>query len=253
MLKGGFLLEERLGARARATRDVDVTSTDSLEADALRAAVTAALAADVDEDGFVVRVTGSHPHVVADRSGVRLSVSVNLAGRPFATVRLDVVSRPEEVVGGIEVITLAPVLAVPAWPPVTVPSVDLGQHVAEKLHALCSVDAHARPSTRAKDLVDVALVLDAGILDEPHAARRLRAVFAVRGTWVPASLPTPPAAWRDGYAVLVRQIGHELPTYDEAVASARALLARLSPPLPAISLQEVSRGLSHHLRGPADQ
>lgn len=228
VLKGGFLLEERLGARSRATRDVDVTSTDTLEVEALRAAVTSALTTAVDEDGFVLRVTGAHPHVVGDGSGIRLSVSVDLAGRPFATVRLDVVSRPEEVAGGTEVFTLTPVLTVPGWSPVTVTSVDLGQHVAEKLHALCTLDAHSRPSTRVKDLVDVVLLVEACVLDEPHSALRLHAVFAVRGTRIPTDLPVPPVAWRDDYGVLVRRINHELPAYDEAFAAAQALFLRLA-------------------------
>lgn len=200
--------------------------------------MTAALSTDVDDDGFVLRVTSARPHAVDDGSGVRLSVSVDLARRPFATVRLDVVSRPDEVAGGTEVVTLAPVLLVPGWSPVSVPSVDLGQHVAEKLHSLCTLDAHSRPSTRSKDLVDVVLLIDAGVLDELHAAQRLRAVFAVRGTEVPTSLPKPPGAWRDGYTFLVQQIGHELPAYDDAVASARALLARLAQPPHAPITQE---------------
>lgn len=228
MLKGGFLLEERLGSRSRATRDVDVTSTDALEVDALHAAVTSSLTTAVDEDGLVLRVTGAHPHVAGEGSGVRLSVSVDLAGRPFATVRLDVVSRPEEVAGGTEVVTLTPVLTVPGWSPVTVTSVDLGQHVAEKLHPLCTLDARSRPSTRVEDLVDVVLLAEACALDEPHAARRLHAVSAVRGTRVPTGPPVPPVAWRDDYGVLVRRIDHELPAYDEGLTTARALFLRLA-------------------------
>ena len=130
--------------------------------------------------------------------------------------------------GGTEVVTLAPVLVVPGWPPVAVPSVDLGQHLAEKLHALCTMDAHSRPSTRVKDLVDVVLLIEAGVIDEPHAAQRLRAVFAVRDSRVPVALPTPPDDWANGYAAIVGRIGHDLPLYDEAVASAQTLLVHLT-------------------------
>ena len=198
-----------------------------MEVEDLRAAATTALATDVD-DGFLVRVIGARPHAIRDGSGVRLSVSVDLARRPFATVRLDVVSRPDEVLGGTEVVTLAPVLLVPGWPPVAVPSVDLGQHLAEKLHALCTMDAHSRPSTRVKDLVDVVLLIEAGVIDEPHAAQRLRAVFAVRDSQVPVALPKPPDDWANGYAAIVGRIGHDLPPYDEAVASTQTLLVRLT-------------------------
>lgn len=251
MLKGGFLLEERLGARSRATRDVDVTSTDALEVDALRAAVASALATAVDEDGFVLRVTGAHPHVVGDGSGIRLSVSVDLAGRPFATVRLDVVSRPDEVAGGTEVVTLTPVLTVPGWSPVTVTSVDLGQHVAEKLHPLCTLDAHSRPSTRVKDLVGVVLLVEACVLDEPHAARRLHAVFAVRGTEAPTTLPIPPVAWHDDYGVLVRRIDHEpvrgvsvLQRHDDEVTAAAADVTHLGQALHQIAHADGWHGLN---------
>ena len=237
VLKGGFLLEARLGSRARATRDLDLTSIDTLEVDDLRAAATAALATDVDDE-FLVRVISARPHAISDGNGVRLSVSVDLARRPFASVRLDVVSRPDEVLGGTEVVTLAPVLLVPGWPPVAVPSVDLGQHLAEKLHALCTMDAHSRPSTRVKDLVDVVLLIEAGVIDEPHAAQRLRAVFAVRSTQVPAALPTPPDDWVNGYAAIVKRIGHDLPAYDDASTSARVLLARLAQFPPAPTFQE---------------
>lgn len=229
VLKGGFLLEARLGAaRARATRDLDLTSVVELDADDLRAAIIAALAADVDTDGFVFRVTGVHRHLAANRSGLHLSVSADLAGRPFATVRIDVVARPDEVVGGTERVVLTPVVDVDGWAPVTVPAVDLGQHVAEKLHALCSLDVHPRPSTRVKDLVDIVLLLDAGVLDETHAAERMQAVFRARATPLPHNLPTPPAAWRADYAALVAQVGHDVPAYEAAIVLTRELVERLT-------------------------
>ena len=227
VLKGGYLLEVRLGDRARTTRDLDLTSVRSLETRDVREAVTGALAGDPDGDGFVFRVTRARPHLVGGGSGVSLSISADLAGRPFATVRVDAVERPDEVEGGVGHVVLAPVVEVAEWRAVTVPAVDLGQHVAEKLHALCQVDAHPRPSTRVKDLVDVSLILDASVLDERHAAERLRAVFLARRTPLPATLPEPPVPWRRGHAAAVEQVGHDLPAYDEALAQARALFIRL--------------------------
>lgn len=181
VLKGGFLLEARLGARARATRDLDLASTGTFTANELRDAVIEALLVDVDGDGFVFRTSGVRGHAAADDGpGLHLSVSADLAGRPFATVRLDVVSRPEEIAGGVAPLVLPEVLVVEGWPPVMVDAVDPGQHTAEKFHALSEVDAHPRPSTRTKDLLDLVLLIDSGVLDEPRAADRLLAVFAAR-------------------------------------------------------------------------
>lgn len=228
ILKGGYLLEARLGAHARATRDL--TTADPVPGDALRDAVTEALARDVDQDGFVFRVTAARAHLADDAAGggVHLSVSADLAGRPFATVRLDVVARPDEVAGGVELVTLPPVLETADWSAVSVPAVDLGQHLAEKLHALSAVDAHPRPSTRVKDLVDVVLLLDSGVLDEAHAAARLARVFELReGAPPPPALPDPPAVWRADYGTITAQVGAPLAGYDTALAATRALYVRL--------------------------
>lgn len=230
VLKGGFLLEARLGARSRATRDLDLASTGTHTVDELRDAVLDALADDVDRDGFVFLVTGSRSHLPGSSPagpGLHLSVSANLAGRPFATVRLDVVARPEEIDGGVTRLELAPVVAVDGWAPVSVRAVDPGQHAAEKLHALSAVDAHPRPSTRTKDLVDLVLLLDSGVLDESHAAGRLDAVFMARdGVPPPSALPDPPSAWRQDYATLATAIGLET-GYDDARTQVTLLYSRL--------------------------
>ena len=232
VLKGGYLLEARLGDRARATRDLDLTTLVEMAGDELRDAVADALAWDVDADGFVFRLTGARAHL--QRVDRRRRAPLDLggsAGRPFASVRVDVVARPGEVAGGTERVTLVPVLDVDGWPAVEVPAVDLAQHAAEKLHALSAIDAHPRPSTRVKDLVDVILLLDAGMLDEASTSARLRAVFESRdGAPPPSVLPAPPAAWRGDYIALVGHLEPRLPEFDEALASVRALYSRLIAP-----------------------
>lgn len=228
VLKGGYLLEARLGTGARATRDLDLALLTV--ADGLAEALADALAEDVDGDGFVFRVGPARAHLTDDAlggPGAAVPVTAMLAGRAFAQVRVDVVARPAEIAGGTERVTLPLVVAEPGWRPVTVEAIDLAQHVAEKLHALCAVDAHPRPSTRVKDLLDVVLLLDAGMVDERRLTSRLRAVFAARdGADPPASLPDPPAAWAGDYAVLAA--GHDVtaPTLAEALVLARALYAR---------------------------
>ncbi len=229
VLKGGFLLEARLGIRARATKDLDLARRRD-DSDAV-GSLTDALAADIDGDGFVFRITRPRHHL-ADAEllggpGVSVGVTALLAGREFASVRLDVVARPSEIAGGTEQIVLPTVVAEPGWGPVVVTAVDIAQHVAEKLHALSAVNSHPRPSTRVKDLIDIVLVIDAGTLDEQHLGTRLDAVFAARDSSPPPrGLPAPPAAWAVDYAVLAA--GHDVsaPTLDDAVALVRSLYLR---------------------------
>jgi len=244
VLKGGYLLEVRLGSVARATRDLDLATTRRLGVGELRAAFEHSLDRDVDDDGFVFRVTGAHEHLreggAAGGPGVQLSVSADLAGRPFASVRVDVVARPAEIEGGVEQVVLPPVVAVPEWSAVVVPAVDLAQHAAEKLHALSQMYAHARPSTRVKDLADLVLLIDSGALDESRLRERVTAVFTARdGRPAESGLPEPPAAWRAGYAELARSLSLPSPDLDVAFAEVAALFARLiHPTLTAPSTQE---------------
>lgn len=229
VVKGGYLLEARLGTRARATRDLGralvVTTGDLAEA------MASALQHDVDDDGFVFRVSRGRAHQgAADRlggAGARLSVTALLAGREFARVRVDVVARPGEISGGTEQLTLPTVVAAEGWIPVTVTAVDLAQHVAEKLHALSTVNAHPRPSTRVKDLLDVVLVLDAGLVDAHRLRARVAHVFELRdGVPPPLNLPDPPAAWEDEFAVMAAQHAVSAQSVATAMRLVRELYAR---------------------------
>lgn len=229
VLKGGFLLEARLGARARATKDLDLALRDGAAdaSDALREA----LEVDIDGDGFAFLITTARHHLAdAERlggPGTSLGVTAILAGRPFANIRVDVVARPAEIAGGTEQVTLPTLVPEPGWAPVHVTAVDITQHVAEKLHALCHVHAHPRPSTRVKDLVDVVLVLDAGTLDETRLRDRLDVVFAARdGSPPPPDVPDPPAAWADDYTLLAERHAVSTPSLGEAMALARTLYSR---------------------------
>jgi hypothetical protein len=229
VLKGGYLLEARLGGRARATKDLDLALTQPVAE--LAAMLVEALAEDVDGDGFAFLVAGARQHLAdADAlggPGIRLSVTARLGGKDFARVRVDVVARPEEVAGGTERVVLPVVVAEPEWAPVTVQAVDLAQHVAEKFHALSAIDVHPRPSTRVKDLLDVVLVLETGALDEGRLSERLVAVFRARdGGPPPESLSDPPASWIADYAEMASHHDVAAKILEDAVATVRHLYRR---------------------------
>lgn len=229
VVKGGYLLEARLGTRARATKDLDLALVEV--ADDLVDRLADALDDDVDGDGFVFRVAGARAHLADGEAlggpGAHVSVTALLAGRDFARVRVDVVARPAEVEGGLERVVLPPVVTEPGWPAVSVLAVDVAQHLAEKLHALSEMHAHPRPSTRVKDLVDIVLVADAGLVDLARLAQRLQTVFRVRNRGAPPpDLPDPPAAWRVDYAAMAAQYSASASDVDAAMTLTRALYAR---------------------------
>lgn len=202
ILKGGYLLEARLTAGARSTRDLDLTTAVATDLDAVRDALDTALAADPDGDFFRYEISGVTDLQVdrAGRTGWRFAVAVSLAGRTFDQVRLDVVPRAEEVLGATTLLELTcPVAGLP-FGPARVQAVDVAQHAAEKFHALCRTYAGDRPSTRIKDLVDIVLMAEAGLLPDPRLGERLHVVFASRDGSPPAAeLPDPPAAWERDY------------------------------------------------------
>jgi hypothetical protein len=235
VLKGGLALELRLGLRARATRDLDLALLEPLgDGREAHLSLVEALAEDVQGDFFTFAVQAPKA-LAADRSGRagwRFAVDARLAGRTFAALRLDVVARAEELVGGTEPFTFASRLAFARYPPaVTVEAACLTQQAAEKLHALTR-PYEDRPNTRTKDLVDLVLLIENGLIDPVRLPERVRTVFSVRATHLlPHDLPPVPAAWRQDYAALVAGLDVEAMTMDAALERVRTLwLDVVAPP-----------------------
>jgi hypothetical protein len=81
-----------------------------------------------------------------------------------------------------------------------------------------------RPNTRVKDLVDLVLLTELGLLHVATLAPRVRTVFAVRASHpVPAGLPDVSHAWRRDYASLISELDLESDTVDAALAVVDAL------------------------------
>ncbi|HVQ89471.1 MAG TPA: nucleotidyl transferase AbiEii/AbiGii toxin family protein [Mycobacteriales bacterium] len=227
VVKGGLALELRLSAQARATRDLDLATLESMDDgaatwDRLAAAVTR----DPQADGFEFTIGAPRP-LTADRGGRpgwRFPVDARLGGATFVKVRIEVVARADEIDGGIENLTFRSVLAFAGLPTtITIRAVDLAQHAAEKLHALTR-EYGERQNTRVKDLVDLVLLIEQDLIESDRLTDRLRAVFAVRGTHpLPLELPQLPASWQRDYAALVADLDVGARTADRG----RALVAQL--------------------------
>lgn len=214
VLKGGFCLETRLGTGARATKDLDLalvrpeTLESSLDVQDLLLAETSSSPID-DAFGFAVEPPARISADDLGNPGWRATVRATVSGSHFESIKLDIVARPEEIVGGVEALTLVPVLGgVAGHEPVTVAAVDVHQHAAEKLHAYGRIYAHDRPSSRMKDLVDLILLIDAGLLSSQRLGTRIRQVYEIReGTSPPSELPRPPTSWTTPFADMAAELG----------------------------------------------
>ncbi len=214
VLKGGFCLETRLGTGARATKDLDVAlvaEESVVSALDIQDLLFAELSTDPAGDGFRFEVELPVP-ITADEMGNpgwRVTVRATVGGSPFESIKLDVAARPEEIAGGVEHLILEPVLpGITGHERVTIPAVDVHQHAAEKLHAYSRIYAHNRPSSRVKDLVDLVLLVEAGVLMSPQLGVRLRQVYDVRDSSPPpARLPEPPVSWTAPFAAMAVELG----------------------------------------------
>lgn len=211
VLKGGYCLEVRLPHAARATKDVDLVTADHLAADSdtLADALESALDAGID-DGFAFRIGRLVPlrDAGTPHRAWRVELMAILDGADFERIKLDVVGQAREVAGATEPLTVPSPVSEPGLGDVVVQAVDVYQHAAEKLHAYARLYAHDRPSSRVKDLVDLVLLIEAGLLDDvDRLRRRLQIVYAERdGTAPTPSLPVPPGNWAAPYAAVAAEL-----------------------------------------------
>lgn len=222
ILKGGMALEVRLGDRARMTRDLDLAvRTLDGEAEELAGLLAGAGRSDAT-DGFRFAVSEPRP-LAPDQlggKGWRFHVDARLAERTFAAVRVDVVHRADEVFA-TELLSLPDVLGFAGIATAAIETITAEQHFAEKLHALTR--DYGRPNTRTRDLVDLVLMIERGLVQPRALHAVVERVFGERGGQpVPAELPDPPAFWAEGYRVAAVDLELEARTLDGAMATLRA-------------------------------
>lgn len=153
VVKGGMAVELRIGDSARMTKDLDLNfRTDTETASKAHEYLVAALSTDLTSDGFLFEV--SEPTALepdqAGRPGWRFSISAGLAGRNFATVRVDVVARTDELTS-TETLPVTSLLSFAGFEDFEVEAADVAQQFAEKLHAMTR-PWDDRDNTRVKDL-----------------------------------------------------------------------------------------------------
>ncbi|MEG9225499.1 nucleotidyl transferase AbiEii/AbiGii toxin family protein [Aeromicrobium sp. Sec7.5] len=226
VLKGGFALEVRLGLRARATKDLDLAVLEDLDGSEVQDRMLDALDVDADDE-LTFKVSAPKPLTPDEvgNPGWKFTVTSFLGGKIFAELRLDVVARSAEISGAVSGVEVHPPILGERLSSTTMPAVDIAQHTAEKFHAMARTYAGGRPSSRVKDLVDVVLLVEAGLLPHPDLPGRLRLVWRVRdGTLPPKLLPEFPASWANDFVAMAAELDLDI-AYPAARTTAERLYA----------------------------
>ncbi|CAN5548051.1 hypothetical protein BH23ACT6_BH23ACT6_13050 [soil metagenome] len=222
ILKGGYCLEVRLPDAARATKDVDLVGRLALTEDSedLKDILETMLSSTSLNDGFSFRVMRAQPMraEIAGAPAWRIKLTAILEHTYFQTVVVDLVAQDAEVAGATERLVMPAPLPLEGVGEVTVEAVDVYQHAAEKFHAYSRIYAQGRPSSRVKDLVDLVLLSEAGLLgDLLRLKRRIYAVYMARDQAdPPQGMPRPPGEWQIPYAAQAADLSLHAATSDTA-------------------------------------
>ena len=194
VLKGGYALQLRLGGKARATVDIDLSMPPPFEdlLDLLQEAAEHDL-----EDFFSFRIMQTARPLQGPLLGNhRFVVDAILAGKTFSKFAIDV-GQGNEPIYPSKWLNGQVNLEFAGLPPLRFLSYRLADYFAEKLHAY--TEPRENPS-RVKDLIDMALILKLGLQANAGLADAIRAAFARYETHpLPETFPAPPASWLEPF------------------------------------------------------
>ncbi len=211
ILKGGYALELRM-KEARATKDIDLAlchSPGNEKGLPLKTMILEALAESAARDlgdlfsfniGEAMLDLGAAPY-----GGARFPVEARLDGRIFVRFHLDV-GAGDVVLTPLDTTQAHDWLAFAGIPGAEFPTISREQHFAEKLHSYTL--PRETPNSRARDLVDMLLLIGSGKMDRARVRLALDATFKRRKTHsLPAVISRPPAAWKAPFAALAGACG----------------------------------------------
>ena len=190
VLKGGYALELRFKS-ARSTIDIDLTVQRVVSAEhsdnaeqVVREMLQSAASLSLD-DWFEYTVGAPTLELAgAPYGGSRYAIDTRMDGRVFAKFHVDA-GIGDVIMQPVERITCADWLDFAGIPTPEVKMIAREQQFAEKIHAYTLPRGSA--NSRVKDLVDLALLIGDGQLNQRKAAQALRLTFERRDTHVIAS------------------------------------------------------------------
>lgn len=211
ILKGGYAMELRM-KEARATKDIDLALRHSLgtqEDVPLKAAILKALTVSAARDlGDFFSFSIGEAMLDLDAApygGARFPVEALLDDRTFVRFHLDV-GAGDVVLAPFDMTHAHDWLEFAGIPGAEFPTISQEQHFAEKLHAYTL--PRETPNSRARDLIDMLLLIGSAKMDRARVRLALAATFKRRNTHpLPAALSRPPAAWKAPFAALAGTCG----------------------------------------------
>ncbi|CAM3934678.1 nucleotidyl transferase AbiEii/AbiGii toxin family protein [Mycobacterium senriense] len=224
-------LEVRLGGSARATKDIDVGFREGVsDAADLRDRLIADLSVDIVGDRFVLEV-GEPAQLREDGGGHltwRVPVTALLADRHFGAIKLDVSPRAHEL-NNTDRLPLPNSLAFAGIPTTEVEIIDVERHAAEKFHAMTR-DYGDRDNSRVRDLLDLVILIEYGLIAPGGVAVAARAVWAERDAADPPSqLPPFPSSWPHRYEELAADYDVDARTFPRGAGLVQALWIQMFP------------------------
>lgn len=221
ILKGGVALHFRVGTQFRTTKDLDLGREDNQEA--ATADFLSAQSVDLgDHFTFVIERT-EQLDSANESNTVRYHVTAQIAGRTFEEITVDVgfgeqIFAEPEALRGPELLTFADIT------PVEVPALPLADHIAEKLHAYTRDYPGGKPSTRVKDLIDLAIISSLFSMNASRLRKSMESTFTPRATHpLPEEFPLPPSDWRVPYQRMAEEVDLE-PDFKGGYELVRAFL-----------------------------
>ena len=200
LLKGGYAMELRYRPRARTTRDIDLSCMTSNEVElavrlqAIREQLQTAAAIDLgDHLTFLIEAPTAELEG-APQGGARFPCEAFLAGKTYGRFHIDLGFGDErgthaEMLVGDDFLSFAGI------PPGQILAIPKSQQFAEKIHAY-TFPWMDRTNTRAKDLVDLVLLIETNGVTPAETADAIKATFLRRKTHeIPKALQEPPPAW----------------------------------------------------------
>jgi len=209
-LKGGYAMELRI-AQARATKDIDLTYIGRVkdEAELLNRLIWSDLQTIAQRDlndHFTYQVSAAEMDLEnAPYGGARYPVSSFIDKKLFVRFQLDVGA--DFLVDKVEFIQGNDWLEFCSIAPPTISMISIEQQFAEKLHTY-TLPREDRLNSRAKDLIDMILLLNMHPSNRTGMLHALQAVFQKRDTHsLPKKLIPPPAEWDSQFVKMAVECG----------------------------------------------
>jgi len=216
LLKGGVAIELRVGAVARATKDIDLVFFGDPKQ--LAADLDRALGEPYSEFTFRREAIESRDRERFQRLNVRLF----FRNRSWATLRLEV-APPDSASTDDEPVPAIPIDEFGLEGPTTIRCLSLRYQIAQKIHAVTERFADGE-NERFRDLIDLIICRDLAV-DLPEVKDACHDTFSARAAhpWPPTL--SVPASWAEPYTELAESMDFPVTDVEEAAREVRELIA----------------------------